>query len=162
MENTLTVHSQTLVQPSKAHRIFTKVLWASVCFLVIAALISFFTVGFHVSALLGCALAAMVFSHYKSDHAPHFEPALAHISFEQDALSIRYQNSSRADISIPYSHITTVEHSDQMHCFRLSFTGKVEGATNGVYHLLYMEDVGAPAFVKLLAKHTAVPVQHVD
>lgn len=164
MENTLTVRSQTLVQPSKARRIFTKFLWVCVGFLIITALISFFATGFHVSTLLSCSVAAMILSRFTAmpENAPHYESDLAHISFEQDALKICYQSSNRTSISILYSDITTVEHSDQLHCFRLAFTGNVEGTTNGIYHLLYMEDERAPVFVKMLAEHTEVPVQFLN
>lgn len=96
------------------------------------------------------------------ENAPHYESDLAHISFEQDALKICYQSSNSTSISILYSDITTVEHSDQLHCFRLAFTGNVEGTTNGVYHLLYMEDERVPVFVKMLAEHTKVPVQFLN
>lgn len=164
MENTLTVHSQILVQPSKTRRIFTKILWVCVGFLMITALISFFISGFHISTLLNCSVAAMVLSHFMNtpESVPHYESDLAHISFSKDALTICYESSDGAGISILYCDITTVEHIDQLHCFRLTFTGNVDGTTNGIYHLLYMEDESVPVFVKMLAEHTAVPIQYLN
>lgn len=164
MENILTVHSQVLVQPSRGRRIFIKILWACVIFMIIAALISFVASGFKVGVLLSCAVPVMILSRFTSmpQSVSHYESDLAYITFESDSLNISYQRSGGAGISVLYRDIKTVEHSAQMHCFRLAFPHKVEGATNGDYHLLYMEDERVSAFAKMLAEHTEIPVQYLD
>ncbi len=163
MENTLTVQSQTLVQPSRGRRIFTKILWVCVIFLIVSAVVSFFTMGFNMSALLSCSLAAMVLSRFTTmpQSVPHYESDLAQISFEPDALNIRYQRSGSTGVSVLYRDITAVEYSGQLHCFRLAFTRKVEGTSNGEYHLLYMEDERVPAFEKMLTEYAKIPVHNV-
>lgn len=162
MENTMMVRSKALVQPSTARRIFVKTLWVCVIFMAISAVVGFFASGFQISVLFSFSLAAIIVSRFTNlpQNIPHYEFDLAEISFEPSTLNISYQNGKTTSVSVLYSDITQAEHSEQLHCFKLSFAQNVKGASNGTYHLLYMEDEWMAAFAKMLEKSTNLSVQY--
>ena len=159
MNEKMTIRSKALVQPSTGRRVLVKVLWVAVALMIISAVVGFVTTGFNVGVLLSFVVPAMITSRFTTleENIPHYEFFLADICFEESAMNITYNNQTQknvSDVKIGYADIVSVKHSDQLQCFKLTFSKKIDGASNGVYHLLYMEKDSAREFQNMIEKRT--------
>lgn len=167
MENTITIRSKALVQPSLGRRIFIKALWVAVAFMVLSAIIGFFTSGYKVSVLLGFVVPAMILSRYTSMEAsvPHYEFFLTQVEFGDYEMKIQYNSEGKrrvSDVRAAYSNIQKLEYSDQLKCFKITFNTEIPGASNKNYHLLYMEPDSNSEFTSEIEKRIGLKTEYMD
>lgn len=160
----MTIRSKVLVRPSAGRKFFVKLLWCCVILLAVMA-VGALVAGMGAGTLLSLAVPAMIVSRFTTmeKNIPHYEFALATITFEEDRMIISYQGKPEKkskDVTIEYNNIISVEHSEPLQCFKVTFDKSIDEASNGSYHLLYMEDVSAPRFENTIEKKTGLRVTH--
>lgn len=167
MDKEMTVRSKAVVMPGKARRILVKVLWVIVIIMIVSAVVGFITTGFQISVLLGLGVPAMIVSTFTKmpGSIPHYEFFLATIRFTDQEMLIQYhaqENKRVKNVCIAYTKICSVIYSKQLGCAKISFNCPVSGASNQIYHLLYMEEVSLEQFAKEISAHTDVPLLTVE
>lgn len=167
METTMTVRTKVLVKPSVGRKIFIKLLWASVIFLGITSVIGFFTSGFRFTILLGLAVPAGILAKFTSyaGSVTHYENCFAQLEFADSELKINYDTDKKLackNLNIPYANIQKIEYSSTISCFKLTFNTEISGASDGTFHLLFVESVSSRDFMYVIERKTGLRTDKIE